>query len=376
MAYQNLHVVAHPKVGKKQLGFEADPEILREIYTNRQAESPSLVQLESRQTLPLKARSEIIALVRAKIRLLHFAYSTEVSYCGWVARYYDFCRALPPKLTHEDKAEAFLTHLAMEQHVAAKTQNQAFAALLFLYEHVLNQPLAGVDALRAKQPVHERTAPSRDQVRALRAAVRDTPAAPNRLIVDLLYGCGLRVSEPLELRIKEILWEEGPTGQLVIRGAKGGKDRRVPIPTLCVQPLRRQIEHARRVWQSDRAQYKNVGVTLPYQLAAKYPQARFSWQWFWVFPAVGHCNHPRTGERVRYHLLPDVIQRAVQMAARQVGLDGLITPHVLRHAYATHSRESIDALRVLMGHVSIETTAGYKHPVVEAASNPLDDLTG
>jgi len=322
----------------------------------------------------MKTRAEVVALVRAKIRLLHYALSTEDSYCGWVGRYYEFCRGLPPPLAPERKAEAFLTHLALRQQVAAKTQNQAFAALLFLYEHVLKKPLTDVDALRAKQPVHERTAPSRDQIRALRAAVQDTPAAPNRLIVDLLYGCGLRVSEPLELRIKEILWEEGPIGQLVIRGAKGGKDRRVPLPVVCLAPLRRQIERARAVWESDRANFKEVGVTLPHQLAAKYPRARFSWQWFWIFPAAGHCQHPRTGERVRYHLLPDIVQRAVQAAARRVGLDGLVTPHVLRHAYATHSRESIDALRVLMGHVSIETTAGYRHPVVEQASNPLDDL--
>lgn len=324
----------------------------------------------------MKSKAEVVALVRARIRLLHFALSTEDSYCGWAARYYDFCRGLSAALPPERKAEAFLTHLAQERHVAAKTQNQAFAALLFLYEHVLKRPLADVDALRAKQPVHERVAPSREQIRALRAAVQDTPTAPNRLLVDLLYGCGLRVSEPLDLRIKEVLWSEGATGQLVIRGAKGGKDRRVPIPAVCVQPLRRQIERARSLWESDRAYFKDVGVTLPYQLAVKYPQAPFSWQWFWVFPAANHCTHPRTAERVRYHLLPDTVQRAVHAAARRVGLDGLVTPHVLRHAYATHSRESIDALRILMGHVSIETTAGYKHPVVETASNPLDDLTG
>jgi integrase len=324
----------------------------------------------------MKSRSEVVAMVRAKIRLLHFAYSTEVSYCGWAARYYEFCRTLPTGFTHEEKAEAFLTHLAIEQQVAAKTQNQAFAALLFLYQNVLNQPLAKVDALRAKQPVHERTAPSRDQVKALRALVQDTPTAPNRLLVDLLYGCGLRVSEPLELRIKEVLWEEGPTGQLVIRGAKGGKDRRLPIPAICVQPLHLQIERARQIWESDRAGFPDVGVTLPHQLARKYPRARFSWPWFWVFPAAGHCNHPRTGERVRYHLLADSLQRSVHVAVSKLGLDGCITPHVLRHGYATHSRESIDALRILMGHSSIETTAGYKHPVIEAATNPLDDLAG
>jgi integrase len=324
----------------------------------------------------MKSRCDVVAMVRAKIRLLHFAYSTEVSYCGWVARYYNFCRTLPHGLVHEKKAEAFLTYLAMEQQVAAKTQNQAFAALLFLYEHVLNQPLAGVDALRAKQPVHERTAPSRDQVRALRSLVKDTAGAANRLLVDLLYGCGLRVSEPLVLRIKDVLWEEGPTGQLVVRASKGGKGRRVPIPAICVKPLRSQIERARQIWESDRAHFPDVGVTLPHRLVNKYPKARFAWAWFWVFPAAGHCDHPRTGERVRYHLLPDSLQRAVHAAVSQLGLDGCITPHVLRHGYATHSRESIDAFRVLMGHVSIETTAGYKHPVVEAASNPLDDLAG
>jgi integrase len=324
----------------------------------------------------MKSKAEVVAMVRGKIRLLHFAYSTEQSYCGWVARYYDFCRELPAALPSEQKTEAFLTYLAQDQRVAAKTQNQAFAALLFLYEHVLEQPLQDVDALRAKQPVHERVAPSREQVRALRAAVQDTPTTPNQLLVDLLYGCGLRVSEPLELRTKEVLWAEGPTGQLVIRGAKGGKDRRVPIPSVCVQPLQRQIEHARSVWQSDRANFKDVGVTLPGRLAVKYPRAPFSWQWFWVFPAAEHCRHPRTGEWVRFHILPDAVQRAVHAAALQLGLEGLITPHVLRHAYATHSRESIDALRVLMGHVSIETTAGYMHPVVETASNPLDDLAG
>ena len=181
----------------------------------------------------MKSKAAVVTLVREKIRLLHFAYSTEQSYCGWVARYYDFCRGLPAGLPSEQKTEAFLTFLAQDQRVAAKTQNQAFAALLFLYEHVLGQPLEDVDALRAKQPVHERVAPSREQVRALRAAVQDTPTTPNRLLVDLLYGCGLRVSEPLELRTKEVLWTEGPAGQLVIRGAKGGKDRRVPIPSVC-----------------------------------------------------------------------------------------------------------------------------------------------
>ena len=319
----------------------------------------------------MKSRADVLQSIQAKIRLLHLAYSTEEAYCGWAGRYYDFCLNLPKAWPPERKAEAFLTNLAVNVGVAARTQNQALAALLFLYGPVLNKPLGNIDALRAKKPVHERTAPSREQVRALRLAVKDRPHVPARLLVDLLYGCGLRVSEPLELRVKDVLWSER---QLVIRAAKGGKDRRVPIPACCAAPLRSQLERAQQVWESDRTNAPAVGVSLPHQLARKYPSAPRSWQWFWVFPAAGHCLHPRTGETVRYHLLHDLLQRAVREAACQTGLDGLITPHVLRHAYATHSRESIDALRQLMGHVSIETTAGYLHPVVAKATNPLDDL--
>jgi integrase len=305
---------------------------------------------------------------------MHLAYSTEDIYCGWIARYYDHCQALDPTLAPEAKAESFLTYLAVEKNVAAMTQNQAFAAVLFLYKEVLAKPLGDVDALRAKKPKYERVSPSREQVRVFRAAVEDTCQTPARLIVDLLYGCGLRVSEPVELRIKDVLWDEGAHGQLILRGAKGGKDRRVPIPRGCVGPLRTQMDRARKVWEWDRANAPGVGVPLPFSLATKYPRAPVQWQWFWVFPAEKHCIDPRSQKPMRFHILTDCIQRSVFKAAQKVGLDGFLTPHVLRHAYATHSRESMDSLRQLLGHSSLETTAGYLHPVVERASNPLDDM--
>ncbi len=313
-------------------------------------------------------------MVRKRIRLLHYAYSTEDVYGHWIGRFYDFCLSQPDDLTPEQKTEAFLTDLALHQRVAARTQSQAFAAVLFLYKDVLKRPLGDVSALRAKRPTHERVAPSRNQVRDLRQALEDTPGTPARLLVDLLYGCGLRVSEPVELRIKDVLWNEGPTGQLMIRGAKGGKDRRVPIPTACLAPLRLQATKAQAIWKQDRLQFPGVGVPLPHRFATKYPNARFEWPWFWLFPAESHCDDPRSGERVRYHVLPEALQRAVRRAAIKAGLCGIVTPHVLRHAYATHSRESLDALRRLLGHSSIETTAGYLHPEVDRASNPLDDL--
>lgn len=322
----------------------------------------------------MKSRREVLDQVGRKIRLLHYSLSTEDTYCHWIGRYYDFCLTQPVGLPAERKTEAFLTDLASRQGVAARTQSQAFAAVLFLYKDVLENPLGDVRALRAKRPSRERVSPSRDQVRQLRQALEDTPTTPTRLLVDLLYGCGLRVSEPVELRMRDVLWEEGANGQLIIRGAKGGKDRRVPIPVSCVSQLRLQMEHARAVWNLDRLNHPKVGVTLPGLLAKKYPTAPFLLQWFWIFPAEKHCDDPRTGVRVRYHVLSECIQRAVQRAARKVGLEGAVTPHVLRHAYATHSRESLDALRRLLGHSSIETTAGYLHPVIDKASNPLDDL--
>jgi integrase len=322
----------------------------------------------------MKSRAEVLAMVKNTTRLRHYALSTEKIYCHWIGRYYDFCLRKPLALPRERKTEAFLTDLAVRLGVAARTQDQAFAAVMFLYDRVLESPLGEVDAFRAKKPVHERVSPSREQVRTLRGAVVDTPGTPARLMVDLLYGCGMRVSEPVELRIKDVLWEEGATGHLVVRGAKGGKDRRVPIPLACAAPLRNQVERARGIWNLDRQNSPDVGVTLHSRLAVKYPNAPFAWQWFWVFPAENHCKDPRTGKRVRYHILSECIQRAVLKAARKVGLEGVVTPHVLRHAYATHSRESLDALRQLLGHNSIETTAGYLHPVIDKASNPLDDL--
>jgi integrase len=324
----------------------------------------------------LKSRAEVLGLVKDRIRLLHYAYSTEDVYCHWIGRYYDFCLTQSQELPPERKAEAFLTLLAARLHVAAKTQNQAFASVLFLYKEVLKKPLGEIHALRAKRPIHERTSPSREQVRLLRGAVEDTSVTPARLLVDLLYGCGMRVSEPVELRIKDVLWAEGPSGHLMIRGAKGGKDRRVPIPRSCVEPLKAQIERSRDAWKRDRADSPGVGVTLPGGLHVKYPTAPFAWQWFWVFPAERHCEDPRLQIRVHYHLLSECIQRAVLAAARKVELEGLISSHSLRHAYATHSRETVDALSKLLGHSSIVTTAGYRHAVVDRASNPLDDMLG
>lgn len=311
--------------------------------------------------------------LRSKLRNLNYSFSTERAYCRWAVRYDRFCRKQGCKRSDEVTIERFLSDLAVKQKPAAKTLNQAMAALLFLHNHVLKRPLGRVEALRARRPVRERIAPSPEQIAALRKAIRDVGATPVRLIFDLLYGCGLRVSEPLELRIRDLLWDRK---LLVIRGAKGGRDRLVPLPRACEEPLRAQVDRARRQWEADRSRAgPGIAVTLPYQLHKKYPSAPYAWQWFWVFPGPGCRRDPFSGSHVRRSLLPDSLQRAVRSAATTIGLDGSVTPHVLRHAYAAHSREPIEVLQRLMGDCSSETTAANQLTDIDRASNPLDDLT-
>jgi integrase len=207
-------------------------------------------------------------------------------------------------------------------------------------------------------------------------AIEDTPGTPARLLVDLLYGCGLRVSEPVELRVKDVLWDEGPHGQLVIRGAKGGKDRRVPIPSACVAPLRVQMDHARSKWSYDRLNSPGVGVTLPNRVAVKYPDRTVHVAVVLALPFRKSLRPTREAAiGFAIIMLSECIQRAVHKAARKIGLGGVITPHVLRHAYATHSRESLDSLRTgCSGIRPSRRRPAILHSVVDRASNPLDDL--
>lgn len=274
------------------------------------------------------------------------------------------CDAASPP---ERKMEAFLTQQAT-QDVSASTQNQALCALLFLYRECLGVEVGKIDALRAKKPVHLRYAPERHEVLALMENVQDVASYPTRLIVRLLYGCGLRVSEPLNLRLKDVLISES---KFVIRSAKGGKDRFVAIPCALTAAIRAQMEYARAIAERDRAD--GVPVALPGLLAKKYPHWQFSAKWAWLFPSHKPCVHPRTGAIVRWRCHEANVQRCVRQAARRMGLD--ITPHHLRHAYATHcldAGQNPRAIQEAMGHSQLETTMGYMHADAMNVRSPLD----
>lgn len=313
---------------------------------------------------------ETILELRRVLRLKHLALSTERSYCGWVRR---LCRQIPTMPTHfksERKVELFLSRLAADG-CSASTQNQAFNAIVFLYRYVLRRTLKGIDALRAKQPERERYCPSVEEMRALLAAVKDHGGYPARLVAHMLYDAGLRVSEPLNVRIRDVRWE---SSRLVIRDPKHGHDRTVPFSCAVAMPICRQLAAAKAMWQRDRA--AGLPVALPGRLATKYRYARNSWQWYWLFPARTSCRHPRTGELVRYRFLECNVQRAVRDAARACGLEG-ITPHCFRHAYATHAIAAgagIRAVQEIMGHRSLETLVKYTH-ALGGVPSPLEKLS-
>jgi site-specific recombinase XerD len=308
--------------------------------------------------------------LRDVVSLRHLALSTEENYCQWVTRFSHFIVEQCPEGSPEHKMEQFLTQIA-KQGVSASTQNQAFCALLFFYREVAGVKIGKVDSLRAKKPVHLRYAPEIDEVRKLLDKTQDIGDYPTRLISRLIYGCGLRVSEPLNLRVKDVLLSES---KLVIRGAKGGKDRFVAIPCSLVAELRAQLAYAKSVGEKDRL--ARLPVALPGLLATKYPHWQFSPKWAWLFPAHRPCEHPRTCQIVRWRCHEANVQRAVRQAARPLGLD--ITPHHLRHAYATHclnGGQNPRAIQQAMGHAQLETTMGYLHAEALSVRSPLETMT-
>jgi site-specific recombinase XerD len=304
--------------------------------------------------------------MRSVIRLRHLAAATEQAYCGWLSRFGRFVAArCQPAWSPAQKMEAFLTQLA-QQDVSASTQNGAFNAILFFYREVQKVEVGKVDSLRAKKSVHLRFAPERHEVMALIAALKDEAEYPTTLIVKLLYGCGLRVCEPLNLRVKDVLLSES---KLVLRGAKGGKDRFVSIPCSLIPALAAQMEFARAVGERDRL--AKLPVKLPGLLAQKYPHWQFSPKWAFLFPAHQPCNF--RGTVVRWRIHEANIQRAVRAAARPLGLE--ITPHHLRHAYATHclnGGQNPRAIQQAMGHSQLETTMGYLHAEALSVKSPLE----
>ncbi len=314
---------------------------------------------------------EILQKLSDVCRRKHFSYATEKSYAIWIQSYSRALLAFPAGWTSEEKAGEFLTQTA-KRGVAAATQSQALNALIFFYGQVLGTPLGNIDALRVRRPVTVRTALTADETRGLLGAMEDHAGYPTRLVVHLLYGCGLRVTEPLELRVKDVNVQ---AGHIVVRAAKGNKDRVISLPECLREAMTAQLRVAQVIAKGDAD--AGLPVALPGLLAKKNSKARFDPSWAWVFPTAKAIAHPRTGEQVRWRMHEVNVQRAVRKAADKAGLSVKVTPQILRHTFATHAHHAGAAardLQAVLGHAHLETTMGYLEARPGNVRSPLDTL--
>jgi integron integrase len=313
----------------------------------------------------------LLERVRTALRTRHYSVRTEKSYLGWVRRFIRFHGKRHPDQMAEPEIAAFLSSLADPGGVSASTQNQALAALLFLYQAVLGRRLAWLgDIVHAKRPARLPVVLTRAESRTLLDALR----GPYQLVGGLLYGSGLRLLEALQLRIKDVDLERR---QIHVRDGKGRKDRCTVIPETLIAPLR---EHITRVHAQHRLDLAagNGAVALPDALRRKYPGAPREWAWQWLFPATRSYLDADTGELRRHHLHESGVQRVVAAAARAAGISKHASPHTLRHSFATHLLEDgydIRTIQELLGHQDVSTTMVYTHVLnrgPRGVRSPLD----
>ena len=313
---------------------------------------------------------KLLHRVRAKMRRLGLARRTEEAYVGWIRRFIIANDRRHPEAMGALEVEAFLTGLAMHGQVAPSTQNQALAALLFLYRQVLEVELPWMEEIRrAKRPKRLPLVLSQRETAALLGEL----GGVTWLMASLLYGSGLRLMECVRLRVKDVDFDRH---EITVRQGKGGKDRRTMLPVRLVEPLHAQLGEARRVHARDLA--AGFGdVWLPDALARKYVNAGREWAWQYVFPARMRSRDPRGGGMRRHHLDEAVLQRAVKNAARDCGISKPATCHTLRHCFATHLLEAgydLRTIQELLGHKDVATTQIYTHVLNRGGSGVLSPL--
>jgi integron integrase len=312
----------------------------------------------------------LLDLVRDRIRLRHYSLRTERAYVSWVRRFIIANGRRHPRELGGAEVERFLTELAARDDVASGTQNQALAALLFLYREVLGIKLPWMeDVVRAKRPRRLPVVLSRGEVDRLLGAMEGS----TRLMASLLYGTGMRLMECTRLRVKDVDFERN---EIVVREGKGDKDRRVPLPQSLREDLRRAIERALMLHRHDLADGFGE-VHLPHALAKKYPTAAREAGWQFVFPSAQRSADPRTGRTRRHHVDDSSLQRAVKRARTLSGITKAATCHTLRHSFATHLLEAgqdIRTVQELLGHKDLGTTQIYTHVLGRGAGAVLSPL--
>ncbi len=363
---ENWHIAAPDAEGRVEVGFRV------KTRTAEQQVPSSEFQVSSSPThSPLPTEAWLDKASRTmKVRRL--ALRTMETYLGWQRRFLTW--AMEKKLEPASKAavEGFITWLAVERKVSAGTQNQAFSAVLFLTSEVMEQPVEGVDGVRAKRSHYLPVVLSREEVRRLFAVMEGTTG----LILKLLYGTGLRQMECLRLRVKDVDLDRMV---LMVRGGKGGNDRQVMLPKALHAEITNHCARLRTLWEADRAA-SLPGVMLPEALGVKYPNAGKELAWQWFFPSKQTSMDSETGIHHRHHLHENALTLALKAAREKAGITKKAGCHTLRHSFATHLLEDgtdIRTVQDLLGHKSVETTQIYTHVMAGGGTgtrSPLDGL--
>lgn len=300
---------------------------------------------------------KLLDQVRDTIRLKHYSYRTEETYVQWIRRYILFHNKRHPQEMGVPEIESFLTHLAIEGNVTASTQNQALNAIVFLYRHVLQQELDDrINAIRARRSQHLPVVLSPVETFAI---IQQTTGV-HRIMLQLLYGSGLRLRECMELRVKDIDFDQS---QLIIRSGKGGKDRVTLLPQVVIEPLQIHLQQVRQIHQQDLA--IGYGATiLPFAFDRKDSNAPRQWIWQYAFPSSTRSQDPRSGNIIRYHLHESGLQKALKQAVRLATIPKHVSCHTFRHSFATHLLQNgydIRTIQELLGHKDVKTTMIYTH---------------
>jgi integron integrase len=316
---------------------------------------------------------KLLDIMRDKIRFKHYSIKTEYTYISWAKRYILFHNKKHPKEMGKNEIELFLTHLATQENVSPTTQNQAFSALLFLYEQVLEISLKNqnIQALRAQERKHIPVVLTIDEVKRIISNLTGI----YELMVKLMYGCGLRMSEVQNMRVKDI---DFGFDKIYIWDSKSLKDRTIPLPQTIKTELQVQIQKVKEIHQQD-LQNGFGSVYIPYAISKKFKNIEYDTKWQYVFPMNKISTDPRTKVHRRHHILDITLSRNIKKATKLSNIDKRVTSHIFRHSYATHLLQNgtdIRSIQELLGHKSIETTMIYTHVVKELNKNdiksPLD----
>ena len=321
----------------------------------------------------MQKKKKLLDIVREKIRFKHYSIKTEQSYVGWIKRYILFHNKRHPKEMGKVEIEQFLTYLAVEKKVSPTTQNQAFSAILFLYKEVLGIDMRdwNIQALRAKERKHIPVVLTKDEV----SKVIENLTGIYQLIVYLMYGCGLRMNEALNIRVKDI---DFGFDRVYIWDSKSLKDRTIPLPQKIKERLKVQVGIVEELHKKDVADGYGT-VYLPYALERKYPNAKFETKWQYLFPMKNVSKDPRGEVIRRHHIHEKTLGRNIKQASQKAGIHKRVTSHIFRHSYATHLLQNgidLRSIQELLGHKSVETTMIYTHVVAEMNKgrvvSPLD----